>query len=144
MQGFPHHYRVHGAAAPDGDVTLEADGLPAIATQPPAEFGGPGDRWSPETLLTAAVADCFMLGFRAIAQASKFEFVRLECEVEGVLDRVERVMKFTALTVNAKLTVPAGADASRAEKLLEKAEASCLITNSLSAEVTLRTEVVKG
>ncbi len=144
MQGFPHHYRVRGAAAPDGDVTLEAEGLPAIATQPPAEFGGPGDRWSPETLLTAAVADCFMLGFRAIAQASKFEFVRLECEVEGVLDRVERVMKFTALTVNAKLTVPAGGDASRAGKLLEKAEASCLITNSLSAEVTLRTEVVEA
>jgi len=141
MQGFPHHYRVRGAATPDGDVTLQADGLPEIASQPPAEFGGPGDRWSPETLLTAAVADCFILGFRAIAQASKLEFTRLDCEAEGVLDRVERAMKFTALTVRARLTVPAGTDTARAGKLLEKAEASCLITNSLDAEIHLETEI---
>lgn len=142
MQGFPHHYHVQASAPPSGDVTLAADGLPALPTQAPAEFGGPGDRWSPETLLTAAVADCFVLSFRAIAAASKFEYTRLDCAVEGVLDRVERVMRFTGFTVRARLLLPADADEARARRLLEKAEQSCLITNSLSAETHLEVELV--
>ena len=89
MQDFPHHYRVGATAEPDGDVSLTGDGLDAIASAPPAEFGGPGDRWSPETLLVAAVADCFILSFRVIARASKLPWISLKCEVEGTLERRE-------------------------------------------------------
>lgn len=144
MQGFPHHYHVTATASSSGDVRVSADGLPELATQAPAEFGGPGDRWSPETLLAAAVADCFVLSFRAIANASKFEYATLECAVEGVLDRIERSMRFTGFTVRARLSVPAGTDEARALKLLEKAEQSCLITNSLNAEIHLEAEVVSA
>ena len=61
MQAFPHHYAVVATADMHSDVALEGKGLPPIASAPPTEFGGPGDRWSPETLLVAAVADCFVL-----------------------------------------------------------------------------------
>ena len=70
MQPFPHHYAVVAKAETQSDVALEGERLPPIASAPPTEFGGPGDRWSPETLLVAAVADCFILTFRAIAGAS--------------------------------------------------------------------------
>ena len=53
MHPYPHLYTVQALAARDGDVTLNSTGLPALATAPPAEFDGPGDRWSPETLLAA-------------------------------------------------------------------------------------------
>lgn len=144
MQDFPHRYHVRGSASSAGDVMLSADGLPDLATQAPAEFGGPGDRWSPEALLVAAVADCFILSFRAIASASRFEYSALSCEVEGVLDRVERVMKFTRFTVRARLSAPPGTDEDKARKLLHKAEQSCLISNSLNAERHLEAEVVTG
>ena len=39
------------------------------------------------TLLIAAVADCFILTFRAVARASRFEWISLGCTVDGVLDR---------------------------------------------------------
>jgi organic hydroperoxide reductase OsmC/OhrA len=65
MKSFPHIYNVTASAMPDGDVELTADRLPFLLSAPPAEFGGPGDRWSPETLLAAAVGDCFVLTFRA-------------------------------------------------------------------------------
>ena len=42
---FPHHYRVAAAGAPEGEVILLGDGLEPLASAPPAEFGGPGDRW---------------------------------------------------------------------------------------------------
>ena len=135
MQEFPHHYQVAIDTRADATtVTISSQGLPSLVTAPPVEFGGPGTHWSPETLLVAAVADCFTLGFKAIAAASRLDWGRLEVNVTGKLDRIERKMKFTELDIVAKVTVPA-ASASRAPRILEKAEESCLITNSLSANV---------
>jgi len=144
MQEFPHHYRVNASGLPDGDIDVVGDGLEAIPTAPPSEFGGPGDRWSPESLLVAAVADCFILTFRAIARASKLSWLELHCDVVGTLDRVDRVSRFTHFELRATLQVPAGTDESRAERLLEKAEAGCLITNSLSAEISLHCDIAAG
>jgi len=137
MQDFPHHYNVVAQAGPDGEVDLSADKVEVLHSAPPAEFGGPGDRWSPESLLVAAVADCFILSFRGISRASKFTWVALNCEVEGTLERIERTTKFTEFKVKATLTVAKDADEKTAHRLLEKAEASCLITNSLTATTHL-------
>ena len=142
MQSFPHHYKVSAAAGPKGDVRLTGDELDAIPSAAPAEFGGPGDRWSPETLLVAAVADCFILSFRAIARASELPWTALDCKVDGTLDREGRTMKFTAFRVHATLSVPQGTDEERAHRLLRKAEDTCLITNSLSGTTDLDAAVV--
>jgi peroxiredoxin-like protein len=141
MQDYPHHYIVNATAAEAGDVSLEASRLPALVSAPPAEFGGPGDRWSPETLLVAAIADCFVLTFRAIARASKLEWRDLSCSVVGKLERVDRAAKFTEFTVSATLKAPPQTDRERARRLLEKAEEACLVTNSLSGTVHLEARV---
>jgi len=144
MHDLPHHYKVAATAGPEGDVNLASDELDPIPSAPPREFGGPGNRWSPETLLVAAVADCFILSFRAIARASKLSWVSLKCEVEGTLERSEGTTKFTAFVVNATLAVPKDTTEERANRILEKAEASCLITNSLSGATHLNTVVLVG
>lgn len=141
MQDYPHHYRVTANAAADANVEVTSPGLASIESAPPAEFGGPGDLWSPETLLAAAVADCFILSFRAIARASKFEWNALSCDVEAVLDREDRVTKFTQIIERVELDVPAGTDPEKARRLLEKAEHVCLVTNSLTATTTLEAKV---
>lgn len=131
MQAFPHHYSVAARSDAQGDVALDGERLPTIASAPPAEFGGPGDRWSPETLLVAAVADCFILTFRAIASVSKFSWSSLTCDVTGTVDRVERVTQFTEIQLRARLRVPSGGKEEQALRLLTKAEETCLVTNSL-------------
>ena len=141
MQDLPHHYIVKAEAQTAGNVTLSSTGAPDLPSAPPAEFGGPGDQWSPESLLVAAVADCFILSFRAIARASRFEWESLGCEVEGTLERIERVTQFTVFDVTATLKIAAGSDEDRARKLLEKAEHVCLITNSLKAEFHLEINI---
>lgn len=142
MHAFPHHYEVTAAAAAEGAVALTADTLTTLASASPAEFGGPGDRWSPETLLVGAVGDCLVLTFRAVALASKLPWTSLRCEVTGTLDRVDRLTSFTGFEVRAILTVPAGADPDRARHALEKAEQNCLVANSLKAKVHLVPEIV--
>jgi organic hydroperoxide reductase OsmC/OhrA len=133
MQDLPHQYPVSAAAKSSGNVVLSSDGAADLESAPPAEFGGPGDQWSPESLLVAAVADCFVLSFRAIARASRLEWDSLRCSVDGTLDKVDRVVQFTGFAISATLHVPAGTDEGKAQRLLEKAEHACLITNSLKA-----------
>ena len=141
-QALPHLYKITANAQCEGEITLKGDSIPSMVSAPPAQFGGPGDLWSPEDLLVAAVADCFILTFRAIARASKLEWIDVECAAEGTLERVDRVTQFTSFNVQAKLTVNADTDLEKARQLMEKAEANCLITNSLTASVHLQTEVV--
>ena len=141
MQEFPHHYTVTAAGAGGGDVELTAERLPSLRSASPAEFGGPGDRWSPETLLVGAVADCFILTFRAVAHASRLPWMSLACNVTGTLDRVDRVVQFTHVDIKARLTVPEGTDLNQARRALEKAERGCLISNSLKSEVRMSPEV---
>jgi len=137
MDPFPHRYSVSVAGRAEGDVDLEGPRLPTLRSAPPAEFGGPGDRWSPETLLVAAVADCFVLTFRAIASASRLPWVSLTCEGEGTVERPERVTQFTGFVLRARLRVPEGVDQEQAHRALERAERTCLVTNSLKAGVRL-------
>jgi len=141
MKPFPHHYAVSASSGPSGDVMLTGERLPALASAPPAEFDGPGDRWSPETLTVAAVADCFVLTFKAIARLSKLSWTALTCEASGTLDRVDRVTQFTALSVRASLEIPDGANEDQARRLLARAEETCLITNSLKAPCELVIDV---
>jgi peroxiredoxin-like protein len=142
VQDFPHRYHISASAETGGNVVLKADNLPQLVSAPPAQFGGPGDQWSPEHLLVASVADCFILTFRAVAHASKLAWNHLEASAEGVLERVDRVTRFTRVNLSATLAVPAGTDIEKARRLLQKAEESCLITNSLTAKTHLDVEII--
>jgi len=142
MQPFPHVYSVNGTGGAVGNVTLSSDGTPRLLTAAPAEFGGPGDQWSPESMLTGAVASCFILSFRAVARAQRIAWLRLECAVSGTLDRVAGVLRFTNFVTRVVLTVPEGADATACERALRKAEQGCLVANSLDAVRELHFEIV--
>jgi hypothetical protein len=48
-------------------VALTAKRPTTLQSAAPAEFDGPGNRWSPETLLVGAVPDCFILTLSAEA-----------------------------------------------------------------------------
>jgi len=141
MNPYPHTYIASAEAANAGFVAVTSPEVAAIETAAPPEFDGPRGVWSPETLLCASVADCFILTFRAVARAAHVEWLRLECRVEGVLDRVERTSQFTKFTTFAKVSVPMGTDPAKARALLERAEQGCLIANSLRGTRALETEV---
>lgn len=141
MQALPHRYHVTAKGAATGRVALEHAGVPPIESAPPVEFGGPGDAWSPEGLLVAAVADCFILTFRAVARAAKIEWSDLEVEVEGELDRRDGITSFVGFDLHARLDVHGQVDEAAARAALERAERGCLVSNSLKAPVHLTAEV---
>ena len=142
MQAFPHRYVITAAADVVGEVSLEGDRLQTLRSAPPAEFDGPGDLWSPESLLVAAVADCYVLTFRAIAGVAKFPWISLRCGVAGTVDRLHRVTQFTHFHLHARLKVPGGTDEDQAAReLLARAKHACLVTHSLKADFELDADV---
>ena len=141
MQDYPHLYIATARGEAEGIIDTGSPGLENIAVMPPAEFDGPGDKWSPETMLVASVANCFILTFRAVARGSDLEWNALDVKVEGVLDRVERVTRFTEFRIKVLLRLPEGADEHKAHRVAEKSESVCLVTNSLSGEKLLEVDI---
>jgi organic hydroperoxide reductase OsmC/OhrA len=144
VKPFPHHYRVDASALAEGAVALRSGALPALGTLPPEEFDGPGDRWSPETLLVASVADCFTLTFRAMARASGLAWTSLHTSASGTLERGDDGPRFTAIDLDAVLSIPPGVDEARAVRLVEKAERGCLVSRSVAFPVRLHARVERS
>ncbi|WP_412971299.1 OsmC family protein [Glaciecola sp. MF2-115] len=143
MQSLPHQYNVSAVGKSDNSLVVSINNLDDLTVAPPAQFGGPGDQWSPEDLFMSSISSCFILSFRAIARASKLEWTSIECHSEGTLDRVEGKTKFTKVVTTAKLVIAEHEDAENAESLLHKADKSCLVANSLSTEMILECVVSK-
>jgi peroxiredoxin-like protein len=104
----------------------------AIHFTSPQAFGGLEGRWTPEELLLCAVASCYTTTFRALAEASKFEYEDLGVEVEGAIEKVESGYAFTEIIIRPKVTVADDYCQARAHRLLEKAKELCLVSRALS------------
>ena len=143
MKPFPHQYDVHLTGGPSGYGTLSAAGIPDLRTAPPADFDGPGDAWSPEHLLLASVQTCFLFTLRAIASASRVDFISLDLDAAGTVGRQDGVTRFTEIVLRPRLVVARGTDRERALRMLEKSEKQCLVSASLSTPIRLEPEITE-
>ncbi|MFP5470667.1 MAG: OsmC family protein [Bacteroidia bacterium] len=111
-----------------------------VATPPEFEKGIAGI-WSPEHLYTASVLSCFMTTFLAIAEYSKLEFDSFNGSAEGVLDKVDGKFLMTEINLSTHLKIKDELKKKRAERILEKSEAACLISNSIKTKVNLISDI---
>ena len=142
MKPLPHHYEVRLSGDPTGYATVSTKGMPDLRSAPPLDFDGPGDAWSPEHLLLAAVETCFLFTLRAVAKASRVEFLALDLSSVGTVDRQDGVTRFTEIVLRPRLTIGPGMDRDRVLAVLHKSERSCLVSASLATPVRLEPELV--
>jgi peroxiredoxin-like protein len=142
MKPLPHRYDVRLTGGPSGYATLATNGVSDLRSAPPADFGGPGDVWSPEHLLLAAVETCFLFTLRQVARASRVEFTALELSAEGTVDRKDGALRFTEIVLRPRMTLGPGADRERALRVMENSETACLVSASLATPIRLEPEVV--
>jgi len=81
MTPLPHHYDVRLSGGPTGYAPVSSHGLPELRTAPPADYGGPGDAWSPEHLKGCLVS------------ASLSTPIRLEPEIQEAPEAVPVVSR---------------------------------------------------
>jgi peroxiredoxin-like protein len=124
-------------------TTVRAMGTPVLDVSSPPEFQGQEGMWTPETLFVASVGTCFVLTFLAIAQLSRLPIADLRVSARGRLEKVEGAgYQMTEILIQPVLRVRSESDRERAERLLEKAERNCFISNSIRATVRLEPEVI--
>lgn len=140
-----HHYKVNLSwtgerrgkmCSPELDTKID------VATPPEFPKGIKGI-WSPEHLFTAAVNSCFMTTFLAIAENSRLEYKEFDCESEGILDLVDGKYFMTEILLKPKLRLVSIADKEKAERIFQKAEKACLISNSIKSTTRVFGEIIQ-
>ena len=139
---LPYFYATEVEWTSQRQGELRSPGLPTIEVAAPPEFKGHEGIWTPEHSYVASVNLCFMTTFLAIAEMSKLEFVSFVCRGKGKLDKVEgQGFKITEVILSPMLVIRHSRDLARANRILEKTEANCLISNSINTVVKLEPEI---
>jgi organic hydroperoxide reductase OsmC/OhrA len=112
------------------------NGCIEVATPPQFPKGIPGI-WSPEHLFTAAVSSCLMTTFLSIAENSKLDFISFYCHSKGKLEQVDGKFLMTEVILEPRVVVPYEKDRERADRVLQKSEAACLISNSVRSKIIM-------
>jgi len=112
-----------------------------VAT-PPQFPGGMENIWSPEHFFTAAVNSCLMTTFLAIAEFSKLEFESFTSKARGKLEMIEGKYIMSEITLMPKLTIANETLREKALRVLQKAEAACLISNSIKSTIIFQPEII--
>jgi peroxiredoxin-like protein len=114
-----------------------APGHPPLDIATPPEFKGGIPRvWSPEDLLVAATASCFVVTLAAVAERSGIELRAVRVDGVGHVERrADGHYGFTVIELAAD--VQADADPGLVERLAAKAEAACIVSRALDVPVHL-------
>lgn len=111
-----------------------------VATPPEFPKGMPGI-WSPEHLLVAAVNSCLMTTFLAIAENSKLEYVAFSSKAVGRLENVEGQYMISEITLQPTVTLKNEVQREKAERVLQKSEAACLISRSVKSTIVFLSHI---
>lgn len=123
-------------------VAVAEEIQPSIAFSAPPEFQGEPGHWTPEHFFLVSLAGCFVSTFSGIANFSRLEFLTLELETEGTIEKDEGGWRFTQVNLRPRLKIAWEKDRERANRLLEKAEKTCLVARSLTSRIVLEPEVL--
>ena len=111
-----------------------------VATPPQFPKGMEGI-WSPEHLFVAAINSCLMTTFLSIAENSKLEFTSFDSKAIGKLEMVDGKYMMSAVTLIPLVTINDEQQKERAERVLQKSEANCLISNSVKSTIIFKPEI---
>ena len=111
-----------------------------VATPPEFDKGIP-KIWTPEHLFTAAVSSCLMTTFLAIAEYSKLELVSFKCGSKGVLEKVDGKFVISEVLLFPEVVIKDESQRERTERILEKSEKACLISNSITSKVSMKIKI---
>ncbi|MHB8260822.1 MAG: OsmC family protein [Bacteroidia bacterium] len=111
-----------------------------VATPPQFPKGIEGI-WSPEHLFVAAINSCLMTTFLSIAENSKLDFVSFDSKAIGKLEIVDGKYMISEVTLMPIVTLADEHNKERAERVLQKSEANCLISNSVKSTIIFKPEI---
>src|SRR6478609_1049174 len=125
------------------DHLVRAAGKHHIEGSADRVFFGDRDRWNPEELLLAALAQCHMLSYLAEAAAAGVVIVAYSDAASGVMEQTsDGGGHFTSVTLRPRVTVADPAQLELAATLHAPASQKCFIAASVNFPVEHRPEML--
>lgn len=120
-------------------------GLPVIKGSADPTFHGDRERYNPEQLLLAALAQCHMLSYLHVAVKHGVVVTDYRDDASGLL-RLNRdgSGQFESVTLRPKVTVADGSQADLAARLHHEANQVCFIARSVNFPVEHEPETLVG
>jgi len=116
------------------DLLITAEGNAPIEGSADKPFRGTPERWNPEELLLAALAQCHMLSYLHVATKNGIVVTDYEDDAVGTMEQVGDGGHFTSVTLRPVVTISAG-DPVVAEQIHAEASALCFIAASVNFPV---------
>lgn len=118
------------------ELELNAPGKKPIAGSAAKAFHGDADRWNPEELLIAALAQCHMLSFLHMAVLYGVVVTDYRDEASGVMELdTDGGGQFTVVTLKPVVTIADPGHSGMMAKLHNEAAEKCFIARSMNFPV---------
>ncbi|MGN7387665.1 OsmC family protein [Sporosarcina sp. SAFN-015] len=108
----------------------------------PTEMDGPGIGTNPDEMLLGAAATCYIITLAAMLERSEVEKESLTMESVGVVDYSNGIVTYKRIIHKPEIVLAKGMAEKRniVERLVLKAEASCMISRALQGNVEVTVE----
>ncbi|MGC8842029.1 MAG: OsmC family protein [Candidatus Sumerlaeaceae bacterium] len=116
------------------------NGLTLDFSKPP-EYRGIRNTMTPEDAFVSAIITCLACTFDSIATKMRLKISRYESEGTGTVDSVDGVVKFAKIAVRVRIIVPEDTNRDSVKKAIERAQANCLVSSSVSSPIEYNIEI---
>lgn len=125
------NYRAYGR-----EHEVRAEGPPPLVGTADPAFRGTTDRWNPEQLLLASLAQCHMLSYLALCALGGVVVTGYTDEADGTMtEDGASGGRFTDVLLRPRVEVASAEDVERARALHDEAHKKCFIANSVNFPV---------
>jgi organic hydroperoxide reductase OsmC/OhrA len=65
----------------------------------------------------------------------------MDVKIEGTIEKQEGGFRFTKIVLRPSVAIDRAEDRERAQRLIDKAERACLVSRSLSAQISVEADI---
>lgn len=139
-----HHF-ILNAKWPGGRNDIGRIEAGAIKTEVsiPKAMGGPGVGTNPDDLLLGSAATCYIITLVAMLERSRVDKETLTMESEAIVDVTDGIFTYKKIIHRPIVHLSNAATDSQirlTEKLVKKADSSCMISRAIKGNVTVEIE----
>ncbi|MCT1901248.1 OsmC family protein [Oceanobacillus sojae] len=141
-----HHFHLK-AEWPGGrnsEGYISAGNLQTKISIPP-EMDGPGIGTNPDEMLLGAAATCYIISLGAMFERAELPIAGMSMTSEGIVDVTDGIFTYEKIIHRPHVTLKQEATDKQirlTEKLVEKAEKTCMISKAVKGNVKLGLEPV--
>ncbi|MDG5473061.1 OsmC family protein [Jeotgalibacillus sp. ET6] len=108
----------------------------------PAEMDGPGVGTNPDEMLLGAASTCYIITLAAMLERANIEVAELSLESEGRVEVNSGVFTYKEIIHRPYVRVKNQNDFKKTERLVFKADESCMISRAVKGNVSIEVHPV--